>query len=115
MRVAAYNAEVRQDHQSKIVRKWFGLYAWFWFHTQFWLDPLDRRPYTFIFRDWIYPHMAWFLVLLFAWYAGMFVWLYWAPWAPAVLLVLSSWLAAHLVWGSPWVPNQQEEPQIEGW
>jgi protein-S-isoprenylcysteine O-methyltransferase Ste14 len=109
MNLLDYKNKVALDHKSKPVRKWYGLYAWFWFHTQFWLEPIERRPY---FRDWIYPHMAWFLFILAVWYAGMFIWSYWNHWIPSVLFILSSWLSAHLIWGSKWIPEQQEDPQI---
>jgi hypothetical protein len=108
-----YKDKVKDDHSNVIVRRWFGLYAWFWFHTEIWLKPLDRRPYTFIMRDWIYPHLKWFIVILCLWYAAMFTLLAFHPVPASILLTLSSWLAAHLIWGSPWVPAQQEDPQIE--
>ena len=110
-----YKLHVAQKHKSKVVREYFSLYAWFWFHFEaLWIkDPLERRPLTFIMRDWIYPHMKWFVVILVVWYAGMFTWMHWNSYAPAVFLVLSSWLAAHLIWGSPWIYGQQECPQIE--
>jgi hypothetical protein len=108
----AYNSKIHQDHRTRAVRKWFGLYAWFWFHTEFWLEPMARRPYTFIMRDWIYPHMKWFLVILALWYAGNFYWLNFHIWSPAVLLVLSSWLSAHLIWGGKWCQGEQEWPPV---
>lgn len=114
MLVSDYRAKVKADHKSKAVRLYFLTYEWFWFNTQWWLNPVDRRPYTFIFRDWIYPHMKWFLVILAIWYAGMFTWLAFNPWPSGLLLVLSSWLAAHLIWGACWIPNQQEDPPYMG-
>ncbi len=105
-----YMQKVRMDHKTAPVRAGFQLYAWFWFHTEVWLKPEDRRPYTFIMRDWIYPHMKWFLAILGVWYTGNFIWLNYNTWAPAILLTLSSWLCAHLVWGSGWIPGEQEYP-----
>ena len=32
--------------------KEMSLYAKFWFRVQFWLSPYERRPFTFMFRDW---------------------------------------------------------------
>jgi hypothetical protein len=107
-----YKNKVAKDHKSKVVREYFSLYAWFWFHTQFWLAPLDRRPYTYIMRDWIYPHMKLFIVLSIIWLAGCLAWLYWQPYPAAIILMLSSLLWAHLVWGSEWIPGEQEDPQI---
>jgi hypothetical protein len=109
----SYKAHVAEDHKNRTVRAYFDLYAWFWFHTQFWIkDPEQRRPYTFIMRDWIYTHRVWYRVILITWYAGMLALLNWHPYPAAMLLILSSWLAAHLTWGSKWIPGEQEYPPI---
>jgi apolipoprotein N-acyltransferase len=115
MQVKDYKAQVHKDHKSKVVRFYFLTYEYFWFHTQsLWIkNPLDRRPYTFIFRDWIYPHMVWFAVILCLWYAACFTLVAFHPLLASILLTLSSWLASHLIFGAPWVPGQQEDPQIE--
>jgi hypothetical protein len=89
-------------------------YLWFWFHTEFWLTPLDRRPYTFIWRDWIYPHAGSFAIMVVFWYAGTFALLAFYRWIAAILLLLSSALIAHLVWGSQWIEGQQEVPTYLG-
>jgi hypothetical protein len=34
----------------------------------------DRRPYTFILRDWVFPNTGWFIVIMCFWYLGMIVW-----------------------------------------
>lgn len=110
-----YRQTIRRDHKTRLVRAGFDFYAWFWFHTEFWTkDPEARRPYTFMMRDWIYPHMKAFAFILCAWYAGMLAWLYWSPYLPAILIGLSSWVSAHLVWGGKWIENQQEWPPYLG-
>lgn len=109
-----YKQKVAQDHKTRVVRTLFSLHAWFWFHTEFWLQPIDRRPFTYIMRDWIYSHMKTFLVILVAWYAGLLVWLHWNPYPPAILIGLSSWLGGHLVWGGKWIQGQQEWPPYLG-
>jgi hypothetical protein len=109
-----YLKAVRRDHSTPLVRSGFSLYAWFWFHTEFWLPPLDRRPYTFIMRDWIYPHLPAFLTILAAWYAGLFLLVRRLPCLALVLGVLSSLLVAHLVWGSGWQKGEQEWPPYLG-
>jgi hypothetical protein len=87
------------------------IYAWFWYHTEFWIaNKLHRRPYTFIFRDWIYTHVHLFACLLIAWIVGFFVLNLYHPALTFVLTVLLSMLLAHLVWGSDWIQNQQEYP-----
>jgi hypothetical protein len=110
-----YKKDVAKYHKSRVIRAYFDWYAYFWFHTEaLWIkDPLARRPYTYIFRDWIFPHMTIFKVILAVWYAGMLTWLHWCPYPAAILLGLSSWVAAHLVWGADWIPGQQEDPQIK--
>jgi hypothetical protein len=113
MKVSDYNQRVRQDHSSATVRGWYGLYAFFWFHTEVWLKPLDRRPYTFIMRDLFFPHMAWFWICSTIWFAGLFTWLNWQPYPAAIIIFLTALLWAHLKWGAPWVPGEQEDPQIE--
>jgi len=118
--VQDYKSQVRRDHESRVARKYFDLYAWFWFHTQFWIkDPAQRRPYTLIMRDWVYPNMPWFLVILGIWYGGLIVWHCLRPSLPVTLTTLilgtlSGWLCAHIVWGSKWIPNEQEHPPYLG-
>lgn len=111
-----YRESVYRDHKTRIVRAGFSIYAWFWFHTEaLWIkNTLLRRPYTYIFRDWLYPHMKWFLTILAVWYIGMLVWMHWNPYPPAILMALSSWLSAHLVWGSRWKKGEQEWPVYMG-
>ena len=70
-----YRQTIHRDHKTRLVRAGFSLYAWIWFHMEAlsYKDPEARRPFTFIMRDWIYPHMKAFLVLMGVWYAGMLV------------------------------------------
>jgi hypothetical protein len=109
-----YFEAVKRDHKTRLVREGFSLYAWFWFNTEFWQAPLDRRPYTYIFRDWIYPHMKTFLAVLAFWYAGLFFLAARQPYPALGLAILSSLLAAHLVWGSRWKKGEQEWPPYLG-
>jgi len=107
-----YKAKYRHDHKTAVVRKWFGLYAWFWYHTEFWLKSADRRPYTYIMRDWIYPHMRLFVTLLIVWYIYMGVIAATHPLIAVVCSTLSGWLAAHLIWGGKWICGEQEWPPV---
>ena len=107
---SAYFKSIRRDHQTSLVRGSFSLYAWFWFNTQFWLAPLDRRPYTFIMRDWIYTHLRLFLVLVAGWYTGIFLLITRHPYTALTLGIFSSLLLAHLCWGSGWKKGEQEWP-----
>lgn len=91
-----------------------GFYQWFWFHTEFWLTPVDRRPYTFIMRDWIYTHVGWFVLMLGIWFAAFFTWNLYHPVPASIIGSLSVFLLAHLVWGSKWIEGQQESPVFLG-
>jgi hypothetical protein len=117
-----YKDQIRRHHQSAIVRMYFNWYAEFWYHTQLWLPPIERRPYTFIFRDWIFPHMGWFFFFTGIWYAGMIAWLIYSVLlqnmasaiACLVISTLSGFVWAHLRWGATWVPGEQENPPYIG-
>jgi hypothetical protein len=109
-----YLDSIKKNHKNRLVRLNFSLYAWFWFHTEFWLKPPERRPYTFIFRDWIFTHLKWYAIVTGIWYSGLLIWLHWSPYASGVLIGLSSWLNAHLVWGGSWRKGEQEWPPYLG-
>jgi hypothetical protein len=109
-----YLASIHRNHKTRLVRRGFSIYAWFWFHTEFWLTPLDRRPYTFIMRDWIYPHLGLFVIILAAWYSGLFLLIQPQPYLALALGILSSLLVAHLVWGTGWKRGEQEWPPYLG-
>lgn len=94
---------------------WFGnLYCRIWFHTEFWLTPIDKRPFTFILRDLIYSHLLIFAVLTFLFYAGMIILSIWHGTASTIMTSLFSFLLAHLIWGSKYIEHQQEEPAYIG-
>ncbi len=99
-----YRAKVRRDHKHKVVQKYFDLYQWFWFHTEFWLAPEERRPYTYIMRDWIFPHKGWFYLISAVWFLLLGL----NHSIPAyIVAVLTAFLWGHLVWGSPWIKGQK--------
>lgn len=112
MILKVYKSKVALDHKSKTVRKWFGLYAWFWFHTQFWLKPLDRRPYTYIFRDEIHNHNIRSTAIIII-VTSILVWSTFKVPALVILDLLYGFLWGHLVWGTKYIPLEQEDPQIE--
>jgi hypothetical protein len=89
-------------------------YLWFWFHTEFWLTPVDRRPYTFIMRDWIYTHVNQFVMYVCMYYAGMITLSVWHGTASTIATALGSFLLAHLVWGTKWIEGEQESPAFFG-
>ncbi len=112
--LASYLRVVHRDHHTRLARRGFSLYAWFWFHTQFWLPPVERRPYTFIMRDWLYTHLRIFGLLVIAWYAGVFLLVGRHPYLALALGIFSSLLLAHLCWGSQWQKGEQEWPPFLG-
>ena len=95
--------------------QWLGsLYEWFWVYTEFWLTPVDRRPYTFIMKDWIFTHVKAFIGIAVVWFAGVITLSYWHGTAATVIGVISAAILAHLVWGAAWIEDQQEFPDYLG-
>jgi hypothetical protein len=90
------------------------LYLWFWFHSEFWLTSVDRRPYTFIMRDWLYTHAAVFAAEVGLFYGSMITLSVWHGTAATIVAALGSLLLAHLVWGTKWIEGQQEVPEYLG-
>ncbi len=86
------------------------MYAWFWFHTQFWLPPEERRPYTFIIRDFYRDHPILWSFLMFL--AGYFSFNHLRPWDFAKVSV--GLLLGHLFWGARYKPGEQESPEYLG-
>jgi hypothetical protein len=85
-------------------------YCWFWYHTEFWLTKGNRRPYTFIMRDWIYRHVNWFTFLVVLFYGSMITLSVWHGTASTITIAVGSFLLAHLVWGTKWIEGEQEFP-----
>lgn len=87
------------------------LYSWLWYHSEFWIaNKFKRRPFTYIMRDWIYPHPGDFGIIVVAWYIIIICLAFFARYPALILAILSSLLVAHLVWGSRWIKGQQEKP-----
>ena len=82
-------------------------YKWFWMHTEFWVaDKVKRRPYTYIFRDWIYTHIPYFVVCLVMWATGLTILSTINPILALWIGLPTSMLLGHLIWGTKWVPNE---------
>ncbi len=82
------------------------LYEKFWYATQVWLKPKERRPYTFIFRDiyFKYPLVVITLGLIGFYMLGRYT----AQISIVVLLsivgaLLIGMLMGHLWWGKKYV------------
>ncbi len=85
------------------------LYMKFCYYTQFWLKPIDRRPYTFIFRD-IY-HKSPLVVITLGGIALYLFGRYTAQISLSVVLsmivtVLIGELLGHLFWGKKYIEGQ---------
>ena len=95
---------------------WLGqTYQWLWFRSEFWLTPINRRPYTFIMRDLLLGErnkiLAW--VCCGMWFAGFG---YLSSVHPMVMVVpiLSAFILGHVVWGTKYIEGQQEFPTYLG-
>lgn len=88
------------------------VYSWVWFHFEFWVtNKLLRRPFTYWMRDFWHKYKVWGTLILFI-VTGLIVWgcvfsLWFLP-----LLMFHGMLLAHLVWGSEYIPGQQEDPPV---
>ncbi len=93
------------------------LYAKFWFATQFWLKPLDRRPYTYIFRDWYHNNPLPIIMGLAV--VSYLVGRYTTQISLSVVLsvVVSLGIGivlGHVYWGRKHIEGQQEDPTYIG-
>ncbi len=82
------------------------LYQKFWFATQFWLKPKDRRPYTFMLRDFYHAHpILWTMIMI-----GVGKFVIWLSWAYFVAFSIGL-IFGHLFWGKKYRAGQQESPE----
>ena len=89
-------------------------YQKIWFYTEFLVTPVNRRPFTFCMRDWIYTHTGLFAVLVMIFYAGVVILSIWHGTTSTIIASLVSFVLAHLVWGSKWIEKEQEFPTYLG-
>jgi len=93
-------------------------YESFWFHTEFFLPPEKRRPYTYLARD-LYHQAAGFVVpmLGFGFTAvGIVLATAFPAWKWIILGLLFTGylfgaLTAHLFWGKDYIPGQMPTPK----
>lgn len=86
------------------------IYKWFWWHIEFWLEPEDRRPLTYIFRDWYHNYPLIIIIILSAFFYCLGRW--WLPVSVGDFLIgffclLVGALLGHLFWGQPYIPDQR--------
>lgn len=89
------------------------LYAWLWFTTEFWLAPSERRPYTYIMRDFYHgnPLLTILIISSLSYCAGRW-------WLPVTVVIFGIGLAllftgivlGHLFW-TKYTPGEQEVPE----
>jgi len=94
---------------------WLGeFYERLWFAVEFRLTPVDRRPFTFIMRDFfnLHPIQAWSYTGLG--YIGMGFLLYYSACAGGILIGVSAFVLAHVIWGAKYIEHQQEWPPYLG-
>jgi len=86
------------------------MYKFIWYHTEFWLDPKDRRPYTYIIRDFYHKHpILWTSLVIILGF-----WLHsWLD-MKVVSCILTGILIGHLFWGTKYEEGQQEYPEYIG-
>ena len=89
-------------------------YSWLWFHSEWYLTPIDRRPFTFIMRDWIFTHVEQAVILIGLFYVGMVILSFWHGTASTITTSIASFVLAHLVFGTKWIENEQEWPTYLG-
>ncbi len=94
---------------------WLGLfYQRFWYFTEFWLTPVNRRPYTFIIRDFIYSHSGLSIAIISVWFSLVFVFNLYHPVPASLIFIFSAFLLGHLIWGTKYIEQQQEWPTYLG-
>lgn len=95
---------------NRVKRLSLDLYKWFWQHTEFWLDPGEQRPYTFILRDCYHNYPLPTVLLLGTIFYCLGRW--WLPVALSEFLIgvislLLGTILGHLWWGMPYIPNER--------
>jgi len=94
------------------------LYKWFWFNTQFWIKkPEDRRPYTYMFRDWYHkaplPTIVG-LAITFYMIGRYTIQLLLSMLLGIILALIAGIILGHLWWGKKYKPGEQESPTYLG-
>lgn len=93
------------------------IYRWLWFHTEFWLSPEDRRPFTFILRDFYHTNPLLTIIILSASFYALGRWLWLLSLKDFSIMLgtlLIGVILGHLFWGRKYIPGQQESPPYLG-
>ncbi|MEQ4489664.1 MAG: hypothetical protein AAC990_04795 [Dehalococcoides mccartyi] len=86
-------------------------YRWFWSHTQFWVPPEKRRPYTFIIRDIIYnwSRKSILTFSLSMMYAGVLLAQVITDFG-MMISICTGVILGHLFFGKDWIPGEMDTP-----
>jgi hypothetical protein len=103
-----YKKSIRLHHKSRLIRQYFSVYTWLWYNTEFWLEPVDRRPFTYIIRDFYHAFPVFYssIIFLIGYLIGYFANLSW--WI--VIAFYLGIIGGHLFWGAAWKKGEQEWP-----
>jgi hypothetical protein len=87
-------------------------YWWFWYHVEsLWIEAKElRRPFTYMMRDFWAEHKVWGWSIFLTVTALIFLATWWNWTLGGFLMFFHGALFAHLWWGEPHVPGQQEQP-----
>ncbi len=92
-------------------------YQWWWFHLEWWLPAPDRRPFTFIIRDWYHNvplptivglGITFYMIGRYTTQISLSVLL------GIVLALVTGIILGHIYWGKKWREGEQENPQYLG-
>lgn len=93
------------------------LYQIFWFYTQWYLPAKDRRPYTYMFRDWYHkaplPTIVG-LAIVFYLFGRYTTQISLSMLLGIVLALFAGIILGHLFFGKRYISRQQEHPQYLG-
>jgi hypothetical protein len=100
--------------QGKVVQKTWDWYAWLWFHTEFWLEPDQRKPYTYLIRE-VY-HGAPALTVLILGTISYCLGRWWLVLSPRTFLIafaaiLAGIILGHLFWNNDSGAKRQTRQQ----
>jgi hypothetical protein len=87
------------------------IYSWTWYHFEFWLDRYARRPFTYIFRDFLHKHVIAGWIIRLALIAGVLLLCRWNWRLGGPVGILYGLILGHLDWGTAYKPGEQENPE----
>jgi hypothetical protein len=85
-------------------------YFWCWYHIEsLWIeDKWLRRPFTYLFRDFLHQHLIIGIIIRLAIVTGVILLTRWNYWGVLVGM-LYAFILGHIDW-SGYKPNEQEDP-----